>query len=591
MGIKIQKGGGKASSGQASSKTSSRATIRKSKSKARQLKREEPEEDEYDDDDWEPEPVSVGKIITWIVVILVILGGAGAGGWFAYNERTVAQKHRDVFTVALAKADAANAAVDATLLYRVADEYASHAQAAFDNLKFKKAGEIWAEASKRFAAAEKAALGSQVSTEAYDAYMVLKEAIDKPLLDEFGGAEWQAVIAAEHEAIEYQETGFNWVESRAEFEKAGAGIEIAMAAAYLRKVTKKFDGLIEVARGVLNDSQSQQRPKMDALDKQLGVLTGWAGGADHDLLPADAKESLTQLVSGMNTDKARWPSSEIKAVENASNAPMKLLGEGSKAAQSKQNEYASQSGSALEVRTLLAGIEFRLIPPGTFRMGQSVGEAKLVNPDEIPHQVTFTHGLYVGKVEVTQDQWRRVMGSNPSAFQDSGSIPANNISWEDAQQFVAKLHEFEQVPAGTYRLLTEAEWEYVSRAGVAHSFCYGASLDSTRANFDGSQPYGNAGVKKNRKTPVAVASFYPNAWGIYDMHGNVAEWVADGYAAYPAGAATDPLALTAEEQVLRGGGWLSGGVKCRSSNRDKAAATTKFTYLGLRIARKIPEKR
>ena len=215
-------------------------------------------------------------------------------------------------------------------------------------------------------------------------------------------------------------------------------------------------------------------------------------------------------------------------------------------------------------------------------MGSEEGD-----PDERPvHRVTISRSFEIGKYEVTQAQWQAVMSSNPSEFKDCpGNCPVERISWNAAGEFVRKLNELQSTH--TYRLLTEAEWEYVARAGTTTPFGIGdgRSLSTEQANFDGTVPYGMSLKGTSRGVTVAVGSFRPNAWGVHDMHGNVWEWTSDVYGAYAAADVTDPAGpQRGEFRVRRGGGWTSQAAHLRSAYRSMNAPSDHHNC-GLRLAR------
>jgi formylglycine-generating enzyme required for sulfatase activity len=234
--------------------------------------------------------------------------------------------------------------------------------------------------------------------------------------------------------------------------------------------------------------------------------------------------------------------------------------EGCRATAGTAAEPYSKSGWAQEVVHEATGMAFRFIPPGAFTMG-SPAEEPGRSGDEIQHRVTLSLGFYLGKHPVTQAQWERVMGANPSHFKGA-DLPVEQVSWDDCQAFLKKLG------AGA-RLPTEAEWEYACRAGTASAFSYGDKLDATMANFNGNYPYGGAARGVYREKTTAVGSFKPNTWGMFDMHGNVREWCLGWYGAYPVGAATDPQgAQNGSFRMTRGGSWDIDADRCRSANRD-----------------------
>jgi formylglycine-generating enzyme required for sulfatase activity len=220
------------------------------------------------------------------------------------------------------------------------------------------------------------------------------------------------------------------------------------------------------------------------------------------------------------------------------------------------------------------------VKPGTFTMGSPTSETGL-GFFETQHQVTLTDGFYLGKYEVTQAQWERVMGSNPSYFKGADK-PAEQVSWNDAVDFCNKLTEMEKnagrVPHGmSYQLPTEAQWEYACRAGTTTKYSWGNDIDPKLAN------YRDSGLSKTR----AVGSYRTNPWGFYDMHGNVGEWCADGYGKYPTGSVTDPIGLESispsQRRVTRGGSWDNYGPNLRSAKRYNSAPYYSGLSIGFRV--------
>lgn len=210
------------------------------------------------------------------------------------------------------------------------------------------------------------------------------------------------------------------------------------------------------------------------------------------------------------------------------------------------------------------------IPAGQFAMGNT--DSERAKPDEMVHDVALTTPFYLGRFEVTQQEWKTVMGSTPSRFGTCGPrCPVENVSAEDVQKFLERLNT-RSTPDIRYRLPTEAEWEYACRAGTASAFSTGASITTTQANYAG-------------KHPVAVGTFDPNPWGLADMHGNIAEWTADGYAPYDAAAARDPKGPTGgDRRVTRGGSWEVAAPAARCSTRTPADRGTKSGSVGFRVA-------
>jgi formylglycine-generating enzyme required for sulfatase activity len=211
-------------------------------------------------------------------------------------------------------------------------------------------------------------------------------------------------------------------------------------------------------------------------------------------------------------------------------------------------------------------IEFVWIPPGRFRMGSLAAETGR-DEDEQAHIVTITRGFWLSRYEITQGQWRYVTESSPFSFSKdvdgavADELPAENITWDMAREFAQRLNNF--TVARPFRLPTEAEWEYACRAGSTSAYSYGN---------DPGQLVGYAWYEANSpKQPQRVGQKPPNAWGLYDMHGNVWEWCLDFYADYPAERVIDPYISRAARRgglhPLRGGGWRSKAEECRSARR------------------------
>ncbi len=270
-----------------------------------------------------------------------------------------------------------------------------------------------------------------------------------------------------------------------------------------------------------------------------------------------------------------------------SRVPLDHLGAGSRDAQERQLQYSKANDLPIEVQTRKSGIFLRLVPPGEFIMGSSREEDG--DSDEKPHKVIISRPMYIGKYEITQGQWTKVMGSNPAYFKRSKEFaPVENVSWNDCQAFLNRLATMEGVPEGTYRLPTEAEWEYACRAGTQTPFCYGNQASMRNMNCQGR--YGGALTGPEMDSTISVGAFQPNAWGLYDMHGNVWEWVADGYAAqYPDGPVTDPVGPNNNLRAVRGGAWNYSAYRCRSAERYPQRITEREENIGLRLVRNIPD--
>ncbi len=226
-----------------------------------------------------------------------------------------------------------------------------------------------------------------------------------------------------------------------------------------------------------------------------------------------------------------------------------------------------------QVLTNSIGMDLTRIEPGSFMMGSDKGD-----PDEKPvHEVKITKPFYIGVSEVTQEQYEKVMGTNPSRFEEPNR-PVENVCWEEAKSFCRKLSEMEKAE---YRLPTEAEWEHACRAGTQTVFYWGDNSDTSyfRCAF-------NSG---NESRPVGTVK--PNAWGLHDMSGNVWEWCEDWYAnrGYTPTETTDPTGPKAgSRRVVRGGSWCGTPEDCRSANRLGYAADGRLYTIGFRVCKSLP---
>jgi len=232
------------------------------------------------------------------------------------------------------------------------------------------------------------------------------------------------------------------------------------------------------------------------------------------------------------------------------------------------------------------GMDFVFIPPNEFILGSPLTEPGR-RPDETLHIVVFSKGYYIQTTEVTQGQWKKVMGNNPSYHHDCGdNCPVENVSWEDAQHFIAKLNILDG--HHQYRLPTEAEWEFACRAGTRTPFSYGQCLSTDQANYsdqnENTQLKGCPCSHIKRGKMIPVASLEPNPWGIYDMHGNVWEWCQDWMGEYPSGVSVDPKGpLTGEKRIYRGGGQNERASYCRSALRGQYRPYRRSGSLGFRL--------
>jgi formylglycine-generating enzyme required for sulfatase activity len=255
--------------------------------------------------------------------------------------------------------------------------------------------------------------------------------------------------------------------------------------------------------------------------------------------------------------------------------------------------YTVKDKDDVKAITNSIGMKLVRIPVGKFLMGSPKDE-KDRKDDEEQHEVEITKPFYMGACTVTQAQYVHVMDKNPSWFcaqghakdkiagMDTSRFPVEQVSWDDAVAFCKNLSELpEEKKAGRiYRLPTEAEWEYACRAGTTTPFHFGISLSWKQANFDDNWPFGKGPYLKRTTT---VGSYKPNAFGLYDMHGNVWQWCRDWYARkHPGG--KDPEGTTAaSSRVIRGGSWNAHGRDCRSAARFRFDPGRPHGAVGFRV--------
>ena len=249
---------------------------------------------------------------------------------------------------------------------------------------------------------------------------------------------------------------------------------------------------------------------------------------------------------------------------------------------SATEELSSPLGIVTDEWTGMTLVE---IPNGRFTMGSAAAETGR-NDDELLHDVEISHPFFLGRNEVTQQEWKTVMGAAPSHFSTCGpKCPVENVSFFDVQQFLTKLNNHTKLRH--YRLPTEAEWEYACRARTTGPFSTGENLTTAEANYNGTQPYGSFPAGEFRQKTTQAGTFPLNPWGLADMHGNVWEWISDWYGPYRDGrtANIDPAGpASGEKHVLRGGSWFFDANSARCGLRYTHAPQDRGFSLGFRVA-------
>ena len=308
--------------------------------------------------------------------------------------------------------------------------------------------------------------------------------------------------------------------------------------------------------------------KVSILTKDSGTL--YLDGNSIGKLPEHAIATINEVESGFHLFQMHYdtgPVEEISAyVANDTESSVTF----------------NRSYIALTIPGTNVQIVFSLIPSGTFLMGSPIDKIGKSNDEGPQHEVSISKPFYLSIYEITQAQWLAVMGTNPSGYTfrfDSPFLPVECVSWEDAQQFINKLNK---LGIGSFRLPTEAEWEYACRAGSQNEFPWGddQSLAEEYAWY-----YFTSGW-----SPNPVGSKKPNAWGIYDMIGNILEWCADWYGPYSKNSQIDPKGpKSGSSRVLRGGDWTTSKENdLRSARRYYDVPTKATTSIGFRIVRNAP---
>lgn len=241
----------------------------------------------------------------------------------------------------------------------------------------------------------------------------------------------------------------------------------------------------------------------------------------------------------------------------------------------------------------------RWIEPGRFRMGSPDSEPERFDNEGPQHEVTLTAGFWLADTACTQLLWEAVTSDNPSHFRDSrrslgtvhpnsplgaADLPVEQVSWNDVQGFLMSLKRV--LPRCVPGLPTEAQWEYACRAGTQTPFSFGLQITTGHVNYRGDAPYAGGAWGFDRNRTVEVKRLPPNDWGLYEMHGNVLEWCADGLRTYTDQAQVDPMGARDDEapsRVMRGGSWSGGARGARSAYRDAFAASMSSSYLGFRL--------
>ena len=328
------------------------------------------------------------------------------------------------------------------------------------------------------------------------------------------------------------------------------------------------------------------------LAKQLGTIAGWDAFLAHhptgylaDLARTERQKLEGQQQALLNTPPPKPP---------APYGGLVLALSGSRAAAPLS---ANEEGALKPKDTFQECVNcpaMVVIPPGTFTMGSPESEPERLDSEGPQHDVTIARSFAVGKFTVTFDEWDACVadggcnGYRPYDFGwGRGRRPVINVSWNEAQAYAAWLS---RKTGKDYRLLSESEWEYAARAGTTTPFYWGSTITPDQANYDGTEPYNGGPTGVYRQKTVPVGSFQANPFGLYNMAGNVWQWVEDCWHENYNGAPRDVSAWTTGDcsrRVLRGGSWFNNPGDLRAANRYRSNPVGRHHDVGLRLARTL----
>src|SRR6202140_1367826 len=315
----------------------------------------------------------------------------------------------------------------------------------------------------------------------------------------------------------------------------------------------------------------------------IGLVIRWSLATNHETseLPSNVSTSDPTSTQGRSSSSSQpnapapFRSFDFLTANYDSNGNLRSRD------QKRASEYEEDLGSGVK-------LEMVALSPGEFMVGSPATEADRSDNEGPQHRVQIGYSFYIGKFEITQKQWRTVMGTNPSRFQGCDDCPVEEVSWNSAVEFCQRLSARTGLEC---RLPSEAEWEYAARAGTSTPFAFGEKVTPDIVNYDGQNPYEKAAQGKSRQRTVPVGSLgVANPFGLFDMNGNVSEWCQDRYHASYEGASTDGSAwLTGGEEntfVLRGGSWFNSASYTRSALRRRFSPGYAFKgSYGFRVVR------
>ncbi|MBD2130978.1 SUMF1/EgtB/PvdO family nonheme iron enzyme [Sphaerospermopsis sp. FACHB-1094] len=408
-------------------------------------------------------------------------------------------------------------------------------------------------ASKELTSTVHTQIGTTIGSYGYSPYEQIKEGKAYPASDLFAlGVTCFHLLTGNSPFELWAKNGFAWVEDWRKYSSNSVSKELGIVLDKLLKfdVNERYQSADEVLKDL-------EVPETLATRRNFLKNTGLAIGSIT---------TLGFIASKLIVNPAKTFNFEVVTTDASGNII------------NKSNSSARYFTEDLGNNVTLEMVE---IPGGKFMMGSPETEAKRDSDESPQHQVTVS-GFFMGKYEVTQKQYQAIMGSNPSDFKGENR-PVERVSWDDAVGFCEKLSK---KTGKKYTLPSEAQWEYACRAGTTTPFYFGESITPDLVNYDGNYPYGSATKGLYRKQTTDVGTFPPNAFGLYDMHGNLWEWCLDDYEDNYNNAPIDGSYLinnVKKNKLLRGGSWLFNARNCRSGERWRYFRDTKFSEVGFRV--------
>ncbi|WP_071188612.1 bifunctional serine/threonine-protein kinase/formylglycine-generating enzyme family protein [Trichormus sp. NMC-1] len=427
--------------------------------------------------------------------------------------------------------------------------------------------------------------GTKIGTFGYAAAEQMEDREVYPASDLFSlGATCFHLMTRVHPWELWKTQGYSWVKKWRSHLQQSVSLELGQILDKLLQL--EYQNRYQSAEEVLQVLQPP--PKFTNSSRRGFIKTGalFIGGVTvavvvQNIFGTKNQKSTPEITTSANTPTPQnTPTPEITTSSNNLNSfnfeVVKTDSTGSiiSRSNSSANYFTEDLGNGVT-------LEMVEIPGGTFYMGSPENEAQRDSDESPQHQVTVP-SFFMAKYQLTQAQYQAIIGTNPSNFKGNNR-PVEKVSWDDAVAFCQGLS---QKTGKNYRLPSESEWEYACRAGTTTPFYFGESITPDLVNYDGNYPYASAPKGQYRQQTTDVGTFPPNAFGLYDMHGNVYEWCLDDYQQNYSNAPIDGSALTSlnvNTRLIRSSSWNAFGTGCRSAVRNLNTRVHKDSIMGFRV--------